>query len=334
MTFRITNSIAQYGMTIPVGLVALCLAARPVSSQRPAAVLRPGIVIDNVAGAAYVMTEPGGIAAIDLTSGAARWRSTAGAKPLALIGDLLVAQVEPRPPANRLELVTLRTRANGAAASRSTTNLPTGVRVTLGETLQGTFDLQAEPSGADVILHWTFIPAPVRGIDDQQDTLTSRQAAAGRAVIRKGALRVRAATGAVTTLDPSRIAAPRPPQWLVPQEAKLREAGAATAAATQYQSADGQHILASERVADDRVWEKYRWTIFQRSGQRVGEMRTHISFSPFVVRDSLVVFETKPYARAGQAPEPAKLRAVSVAGGREVWSVPVREIVYRGSYPP
>ena len=82
------------------------------------------------------------------------------------------------------------------------------------------------------------------------------------------------------------------------------------------------------------MWDKYRWTIFQRSGQRVGEIRSHISFSPFVVRDSLVVFETKPYARAGQAPEPAKLRAVSVAGGREVWSVQVREIVYRGSYPP
>ncbi|MGQ0639712.1 MAG: hypothetical protein ACT4P6_02925 [Gemmatimonadaceae bacterium] len=93
-------------------------------------------------------------------------------------------------------------------------------------------------------------------------------------------------------------------------------------------------FVASERVADDRVWDKCRRTLYERGGRRFGEMRSYISFTPFVVCDSLIVFETTPYERAGLAAEPAKLRAFTLAGGREVWSVPVRENVFRGPYPP
>ncbi|MGH7712862.1 MAG: hypothetical protein ACREOG_16350, partial [Gemmatimonadaceae bacterium] len=175
--------------------------------------------------------------------------------------------------------------------------------------------------------HWTFLPEPRRGIDDEQDTLT--RGVAARPVLRRGALRLRVSTGALTTLDTNRVAPPREPRWILPQDAKV-----SGAAPTQYESADGRHIVASERVADDRVWDKYRWTVYERAGRRLGEIRSHISFTPFVVRDSLVVFETTPYERAGQPAEPAKLRAVSVTTGREVWSVPVRENVFRGPFPP
>ncbi|MGH7713957.1 MAG: hypothetical protein ACREOG_21940, partial [Gemmatimonadaceae bacterium] len=139
-----------------------------MSAQAPAAqpgggVLRPGLVVDAAAGVAYVMAAAGGIAAVDLTSGAPRWTSTAAGKPLALAGDLLVAQVQPRAPGSPLEIVTLRTRARGERAARATARLPSGVRATLGETLHGTFNLSAQAAGADVILHWTFLPEPRRG---------------------------------------------------------------------------------------------------------------------------------------------------------------------------
>ncbi len=320
------------------GLALACFAtaapalhAQQVAAR--AAALRPGIVVDAAAGVAYVMAPAGGIAAVDLVSGATRWTSSGADKPLARVGDLLVAQVEPRTPGNRLEVVALRTSARGQRASRGAANLASGVRVSVGETLHGTFHLTAQPSGADVILHWSYVAAPRRGMEDEPDSV-ARGAEPGTQlrtpVIRRGALRLRVSTGALAARDTTRFPAPRPPQWILPAESKL-----SGAAPNQYESADGRHIVTSERVADDRVWDKYRWTVYERAGaRRLGEFRTHVSFSPFVVRDSLVVFETTPYARAGQPAEPAKLRAISLVSGREVWSVAVREIVYRGPYPP
>lgn len=302
-------------------------AAQPVMRG----VLRPGIVIDAVAGVAYLMKPGGGISAIDLASGATRWTTNAGDKPLALTGNLLVAQVDSRTATNRLELVTLRTDAAGRQAVRARATLPEGVRVSTGETLDGMFHLTAQPSGSDVILGWRFVPLSKRGMEESEDSLTRREQLVARPMVRRGALRLRLGTGVLTALDTTQVPPPREPRWILPADSKL---SGADAASQQYESADARHVLASERVADDRVWDKYRWTIYERGGRRLGELRAHISFTPFVVRDSLVVYETTPYMRAGQAPEPAKLRAFSLATGREVWSVEVREVVHRGPYPP
>ncbi len=312
---------------------ALHLAiTHPVFAQQVTArlgALRPGIVVDAASGVAYVMNRAGGISAVDLASGTTRWTTNAGDKPLVLVGNLLVAQVDSRTTPNRLEIATLRTDARGRQATRARSTLPAGVRVSLGETIDGMFHLTAQPGGADVILSWSFVAVPRRGMEDELDSLTRRELVAARPVVRRGALRLRPSTGALATLDTTRVPMQREPQWILPAESKL-----AGAAPQQYESADGRHVVASERVADDRVWDTYRWTVYERGGRRLGELPTHLSFAPFVVRDSLVVFETTPYARGDQPPEPAKLRAYSLATGREVWSVEVRELVYRGPYPP
>jgi hypothetical protein len=106
----------------------------------------------------------------------------------------------------------------------------------------------------------------------------------------------------------------------------------------QILSADGGHVLASERVADDSVWEKYLWTIYDRStGEPIGEFRTFRSLAPFFVSDSMVIYETPPAARQVQGnliEEPLKIRAVDLSTGREVWSREVRDTAYRGPFPP
>ena len=128
---------------------------------------------------------------------------------------------------------------------------------------------------------------------------------------------------------PSAATRPRP-QLIVKLSDKI-----AGASPTQYESADGRHVLASERVGNDRVWEKYRWTVYERStGRLVGEFRTHVAFAPFVVREALLFYETTPYKLGTATEEPAKLRAVNLRTGQAVWSVEVREIVYRGPFPP
>jgi hypothetical protein len=106
----------------------------------------------------------------------------------------------------------------------------------------------------------------------------------------------------------------------------------------QILSADGGHVLASERVADDSVWEKYLWTIYDRStGEPIGEFRTFRSLAPFFVSDSMVIYETPPAARQVQGnliEEPLKIRAVNLPTGKEVWSREVRDTTYRGPFPP
>jgi hypothetical protein len=106
----------------------------------------------------------------------------------------------------------------------------------------------------------------------------------------------------------------------------------------QFLSADGRHVLSSQRVADDPEWDKYRWTIFERdSGRRLGELRMHLRYAPFFVDGTRVIYQTPPYARRrgrGMVEEPLQLRAADLDTGAPVWSQPVRDTVDRQPPPP
>src|SRR5439155_7921286 len=121
-------------------------------------------------------------------------------------GNLLVAQVEPRGAGPTLGIATLDTRTRGQAASRGTIDLPQGVRVSLGETLHGTFSVEGQRAGGDVVLSWSFVPAPVRGMEETRGLTKSEPR-------RRGAIRLRPATGALTPADTSRFAPPPRPAW-------------------------------------------------------------------------------------------------------------------------
>jgi hypothetical protein len=339
------------------GKAAACLAALAVAGAallpaRAAAQkdnpadgveLRPGLLVHPTLNVAYVMT-PEGVAAVDVTTGAKQWTTAAAAKPLTLAGDLLVTQVEPKTAVSNLELLALNVRQRGAPVVRGMTQLPGRVRVSIGESLFGTFALDARAAAGAVLLDWSFEPALLRGRDESVDERRKaaddddRRKAADVRLLKSqeteaGTLRLDLASGRVTRQEATPLL--RQKSLMIQPRADVPEAKIAGAPPAQFESADGRHVLASERVDDDRVWDKYQWTIYERSsGRRLGQFRTHLSFTPFVVRGPLVIFETTPFARRGAAEEPAKLRAVSLETGREVWAVEVREIVYRGPYPP
>jgi len=314
-------------------LLSLALVSFAAHAQQRVA-LREGLIVHPTDDVAYVMTPQGGIAAIDLLTGTRRWTSDAAAKPLALSGALLVGQVEPRTAAQmrRLELVALDTRERGAASRRNATELPAGVRATIGETILGRMVSTGRADAGGVLVTWQYLPREIKGQDEGDEV---RPAIAGAvAAQRTGAVRMSLSTGAMTRADaPAGMIPPASSTWLVASNRRTAAAPSAPTV-TQYESADGKHLLQSERIADDRTWEKYRWTIVERAdGNKIGEMRSHLSFAPFVVRESTVVFETTPYI-LGRDVQPAKLRGVNLQTGREAWSVEVREIVYRGEMPP
>lgn len=315
------------------GLTILSICSVITRGQSDATTeLRSGIVIDPAGNLAYAMT-PEGVAAIDLASGAKKWTSSAAAKPLAVIGNRLIAQVQPKTRTNRLELAVLNTTERGTVAVRSTAELPSFVQVSIGETLEGIFEAEAQLVANNAIVTWRFDRQPLRGIVEESEVDATNAAAeaqrAGAQRSVKGALQVNLTTGAVSpSADANLVADVSKRRWVVGNE------HAAGVAPTQYESADGRHIVSSERIADDKTWAKYRWTVFERAtNRRIGEFQTHVAFSPFVVRDTTLIYETTPYIRSGKA-EPAKLRGVNLATGQETWGVEVRELVYRGPFPP
>src|SRR5712692_12018553 len=142
-----------------LSVVLLFTEAAGQQAAQPAGpvALRQGVVVDPAKGVAFVMTPEGGIAAVDLATGTARWTSGDAAQPLALVGNVLVSQVEA--PGGRLELVALN-RESGARVAQGGVDLPVGVRASLGETLEGTFTAGVRPSAGTAIVTWTFVPAP------------------------------------------------------------------------------------------------------------------------------------------------------------------------------
>jgi hypothetical protein len=106
---------------------------------------------------------------------------------------------------------------------------------------------------------------------------------------------------------------------------------------SQYLSADGRHVLVSERVGDSRVWDRFRLTIVERaSGQRVGEFKSHLAHVPFFVNGAQVVYETGPYSRRvgnDVITEPLKLRATDLQTGQELWNRPIRDTAIRNPPP-
>ena len=103
-------------------------------------------------------------------------------------------------------------------------------------------------------------------------------------------------------------------------------------------SIDGNHTLKSKRVGDDSVWDKYQWTIIDNeTGDEIGQLRSYLSQSGFVVVDFRIIFETGPYVRStesGLVDEPLMVRMVDLRSGDQVWSRPVRDTAYRGPFPP
>src|SRR5688572_2191690 len=123
-------------------IALLCFAfitCEAAAQQRVA--LREGILVHPTQNVAYVMTPEGGVAAVELGSGAVRWTSSAAAKPLALVGNRLVSQVEPKTAAakDNLELAVLNVQERGATIVRNAADLPDNVRVAVAETLDGKF---------------------------------------------------------------------------------------------------------------------------------------------------------------------------------------------------
>lgn len=314
--------------------------------------LSPEVIVDTTQGEAYLTSPEGGVAAVELAEGRQLWRSTAAAKPLAVAGDHLIGQVESATPENKLGIATLDRRQGGRSISEKSVALPEGVIASAKIGPTQAFRAQAEVSDGEANVSWEYEERPLRGmptgprktlpgerareskaLEKETEAPDSGSSRAARApVVRKGMFRLDLESGAVT---------PRAAESATPRAAVQPSSSFAHLAGVpepQFLSADGRHVLSSTRVGDDSVLEKYLWTIYNRdTKERLGEFRSQVSFTPFVVSQSKVIFVTQPFASrsaTAMVEQPLQVRAVDLASGRELWSQPVRDTTDRSPPPP
>lgn len=302
--------------------------------------LRPGVVIDPARGVVYLM-EPGGVVARDLASGDELWASSEAAQPLGLYGGLLIALAEPV-RTGAMEVVFLEV-GHGDREALIPVALRGGVTAMIDGQPHRRFDVTSVVSGGEVFLFWAFTTRELRGAP-AAGLVAPRQGSSGHlASVAKstgpsrleGVLRLELAT--LRAVPPAPGAAPAPPAPRIPDLQPGESL--ADVAGRQFRAADGRHVLASDRTADSRTWERYRWTIFDRTtGARIGELDQPRSTAAFVVTGSTLVYESQPYARRLDSGElearELALIAVDLANGHELWSASLRDTAYRGPFPP
>jgi hypothetical protein len=315
--------------TLLIALLAAVLVSFAFTAPAAAVSLYDGVVVDSARSIVYVMHPQGGVEALDLQRGASLWRSTEAERPLALAGDLLIAQG--RPGENgELRIVALDVLRKGAAGAEADLAMPAGVRAEVGESLRQAFHVTASASPQGVVVAWRAQERQgFRGRGDASDEKRKEAAEAGR---RQGTALFDPHAGSLMPLEAAeaeRVAGPRSVA-----AASLSSPGAAE---RLFASADGRHVLASRATGGRTSQAHYLWTISDAAtGTVLGTMPSMVSMTPFVVTGTRLIQVAQPMTRraGGQTTDtPLRLRAVDLATGRELWVREVRDTAYLGPFP-
>ena len=319
---------------MPGSALAQPRSMRPGTSENSTALL-DGVVISPRQGFAYVMRS-GGIDALNLASGKVSWRSDKAAKPLALVGDRLIAQVDGR-RGKALELVALDARS-GAARDTVRIPLPDGVVATVVDTPAGSFRVRAESAASDLVVRWeaTGVGASAQGYMPAED---EGQAPSGALSFVSGEAVLNMASPALTLKSEPSVRLAQSASLVRPALEELSAPAVAGIEGRQLLSADGRHVLVTEPVdSADFTLYRHRWTLYERSsGTRLGSVPAMVSATPFVVVGTTLYHTVPAHAvrRDGKFVEsPATLRAVNLKAGVEAWKTALLESDFRGPFPP
>jgi len=287
--------------------------------------LRPGVAIDRGENLLFIMAPGGLVEAVNITDGEVIWQSREVAKPLWYFDGLLLCQIETS-EAGKLLLALLDVHQRGEIVANFRAELPEDVYATIDSDPNRTFIARAAEEGGDIFINWEQRTEPMSGRWDPSDEPST--------TIRTGRFRFdRKAQTWRQFSSKQRIAALE----VQPRDLSERERIPGIRA-TQFRSSDDYNALVSQRVANNRVWDRYEWTILDRaSGNQIGKFNNFQAQAPFVVIDSLLVFESAPHRRRvndEMISEPLKLRAIDLRTGDEKWNRLIRDTNYRGSLPP
>lgn len=292
--------------------------AAPVANYE----LRDGVIYDSERSRLYVMGVERRVEAIDAKTGQVLWTSDACGKPLLLGVDGLLCQTEAT-QAGQLVLVVLDPAGSGRVSRRLSIKLPDGATPLIDDTIDRTFRAQAVVFSGDVYLTWrqeqrTVVALPSNYAPPQRTENTMRFDIVN-GVLSRPPSNLAAVTFNTRSID------------LLGQERAQR------LGEPQFRSADGRHLMLSERVEEPSYPRRYEWFIWARQPLTLrGSLQNFQRQNSFAVMEDLVVVEIRPHAvRQGDemVATPLSLRAYSVYDGREIWTRAIRDTTYRGPLP-
>lgn len=324
------------GSTAPVRIFVLLVLFALIGAAG-AAGMTEGVVIDTARGLAFVMQPEGGLAAIDLDNGAARWMTASAARPLALDGGLLIAQGEPG-PSSELVLVALDA-ATGRVHQRTSVDLPDGARALLDHRFDAVFHIAAHPRrGGGTAITWRFdgsssgavLPSEWEGAVPTLERRPAKDVEPVVAFQRAGAVHFDARAGRASVIEGGEFAA----------AGGLAEVASVRGRAVRaFHSLDGLHRLESTRGPATNPWNLYRWTVIdQATGSALGGIDSGQAASPFVVRESALIYQRARGVligdRDGEGQMPLSLISVDLTTGKTHWTRDIRDVRFMGPFPP
>ncbi len=332
---------------------------------------QPGVIVDPEGAAVYLMNPQGGIDAVDLASGKLLWRTDRASKPLLLHEGRLVAQTEPVPGLHVLRITLLGIRQSTADSRFVDIPLPEDVQASIDDGMESSFKATARMHEGALLLHWQSTHRRMTGPPPGPDQRASDRELTGSVLVEVdtgqiGAIdelpahpelelpvtvarfqAAQAAPGIVRRVNDVLVVVQRTFQAGKERVGLKRwdaETGDELPEVTLYDgelsfrgvSADDRHLLASRRDASDSsLWE---WAIYSlETGQRAAELREDTPAARFFLSGPVLIHETNVTVRRvaeQELVEPAKLRAIDLATGTEIWSRAIRDTKYRGPYPP
>lgn len=281
--------------------------------------LGTGIVVDPGQRLAFVAAPESRIAAVDLGDGSLRWNGPALGHPLALLEPGLLVAMQPE-AAGVWPLAWVNPET-GAVGERFSAVMPADVLASLEALPNQRFEVYVQAVDGGVALHWYSQRWAFRGAKLEDDE---------GVVSREGVVRVDAGASraALTDAEPVR---PR-----IDLDASERVAGLDD---VQLRSADDRHLMQRSPVSDDIYGQRWNWQIHLRSnGARVAELQLPEAAAPWLIEGERLLWVARPVIVSSEAGElvefPARLIAVGLGDGTELWSVALRDPVFRGSMPP
>lgn len=315
-------------MTVRAGwalaLLALLTPGASMAAGDSIRALHEGVVIDSASGAAYVMSPQGGIDALELATGNVMWKSRDAAKPLLLKDGKLLAQARPGKDG---QLVVMALDAKGGKTQgRVDIEIPSFIRANVLDGPSRKFRAQAfESADGAVVVTWTAEEGrALQGLVEPETDGTPVQNAAAAAKVPSlsGAVKVDVAAGRavpVSDVEPRSLTAGN------------------VVDSRQMASIDGRHILRSERNPEGGLWNRYRWTITDAAGVKLGSVEAPVSMAAFVVSGNQLFYVAQPSVRKEEnklIEQPLRLRALDLRTGTELWTSAVVDSTYRGPFPP
>lgn len=306
-------------MTLHRFMLALGLLLFASGSAAAGVSLGTGIVVDPVQRLAWIAAPEGRIAAVDLADGQIRWNGPALGHPLARLDPGLLVALQPEAPGVwPLAWVDPQT---GAVGERFEASLPSDVLASLEALPNQRFEVHVQVVEGGVALHWFSQRWPFRGAKLEEDEGVT---------LREGVIRVDAAQSRAAASD----ATPTRPR--IDLDASERIAGLD---AIQLRSADDRHLMQRTPVADAQWGQRWVWQIHTRSnGGKLAEVTLPEAAAPWLVDGERLLWVARPAvlvdAEGAALEQPARLVAVNLADADELWSVALRDPVFRGSTPP